>query len=314
MMCFVSYRREHQQQMQTSDQFQILVSPWTCPRCSFENTEHYYMCGSCSHEEEEFHLQKELNEAYKLEDKFAKLERHFGRTSKILLPVVSCFDEHHFRETIDMLYPFYERQDIQGIWLINTNCSVETLETVAMWIHETYPNLWVGINILGYNLFEVTQFMYNYSTVFKGLWVDNPQITAEGPYQNVPEIVASLFHQASWDGLYFGGTLFKYIRVSKDINQQNALCVNSIPYMDVITTSGDGTGIAISTEKIQRVHSLVHDQRPVGLASGVTAENIDSVKDFTDVYIVGTYFYCGDTYNISEEKLAILSRKINEEA
>jgi predicted TIM-barrel enzyme len=58
--------------------------------------------------------------------------------------------------------------------------------------------------------------------------------------------------------------------------------------MDVLTTSGDGTGIAIDKDKLIKIKSSVGDKQMVAVASGITADNIDVIKDYCDIYMLRT--------------------------
>jgi predicted TIM-barrel enzyme len=55
----------------------------------------------------------------------------------------------------------------------------------------------------------------------------------------------------------------------------------------VITTSGPSTGISADVEKVRKIKSLA-GQHAVGLASGVTSENIHEYIENTDISIVAT--------------------------
>ena len=48
---------------------------------------------------------------------------------------------------------------------------------------------------------------------------------------------------------------------------------NAMPYMDVVTTSGPGTGKAAAPEKIRTIRQAIGD-KPLAIASGVTPENV----------------------------------------
>lgn len=284
-------------------QLDIVTEKWICPLCTFENSKHYYRCEMCNLEDEKFHI-RYLNEEYKEENKFQKLHNYFNKITNILLPVVSCFNEEQFEYNIDILYEYYVQKKIDGIIIINTNCSLDILFNTLNIMKNKYPDLWIGINILGYNIFEVLNYLTEI-TMVNGLWIDNSYVT-DKDYQNIPEIIINHFKNISWDGLYFGGTLFKYIKYSGDTNK---ICSNSIPYMDIITTSGDGTGIPIEINKLQNIYNIIDNKRPIALASGITSDNIDIIKEYVDIFIVGTYIV-DDNYNININNLNLLINKL----
>jgi len=57
--------------------------------------------------------------------------------------------------------------------------------------------------------------------------------------------------------------------------------------MDVVTTSGPGTGKAADIEKIKRI-KLAMKNHPLGIASGVTAQNVRTYMEYADFILVAT--------------------------
>ena len=112
-----------------------------------------------------------------------------------------------------------------------------------------------------------------------------------------------------WKGLYFGGVAFKY---QKRVN--NILLATKIAcrYMDVITTSGNGTGVSAEPEKINLMSPIVQKyNKKLGIASGITINNIEDYKS-VNYYLVATgiskdFF----TFNpILVKKLAMILKNI----
>ena len=87
-----------------------------------------------------------------------------------------------------------------------------------------------------------------------------------------------------WSGLYFGGVAFKYQRPVDDLAQAAMIAAD---YMDVVTTSGPGTGHAASLEKISCLKQALGDQ-PLAIASGITPENVGDYLDRADCFLVAT--------------------------
>src|SRR5262245_19066696 len=62
----------------------------------------------------------------------------------------------------------------------------------------------------------------------------------------------------------------------------------SLPgYMDVVTTSGPGTGHAADTNKIWRMKLALGDT-PLAIASGITPENVGNYLPHADSFLVAT--------------------------
>jgi predicted TIM-barrel enzyme len=57
--------------------------------------------------------------------------------------------------------------------------------------------------------------------------------------------------------------------------------------MDVVTTSGPGTGEAAHVDKI-RVMKEALDDFPLAIASGITPQNVGDYLPFSDCYMVAT--------------------------
>lgn len=84
--------------------------------------------------------------------------------------------------------------------------------------------------------------------------------------------------------LYFGGVAFKYQRHVEDFE---SACRVATRYMDVVTTSGPGTGHAAEVEKIRRMKAAL-GVIPLAIASGVTPENVADYLPHADCFLVAT--------------------------
>ena len=89
-----------------------------------------------------------------------------------------------------------------------------------------------------------------------------------------------------WAGLYFGGVAFKYQRTVPDSLLPDA-ARQATPWVDVITSSGPGTGYAASVEKAKALRSGA-GRHPVALASGVSPENVAGFLPYVDAYLVAS--------------------------
>jgi hypothetical protein len=89
-----------------------------------------------------------------------------------------------------------------------------------------------------------------------GLWVDDAGIDERTRDQPDAAMVARARQESGWDGLYFGGVAFKYQRPVEDLTSAARIAAR---YMDVVTTSGPGTGIAAARDKIVAMKEAVGD-------------------------------------------------------
>jgi uncharacterized protein len=119
-----------------------------------------------------------------------------------------------------------------------------------------------------------------------GIWSDNASIDERATEQPGAEEMIAARRARNWTGLYFGGTAFKYQRdvALADLGQVAAIAAR---YMDVLCTSGPGTGQAADPERLRALHAGAGDAA-IALASGVTADNVRTYVPYIDAFMVGT--------------------------
>jgi predicted TIM-barrel enzyme len=116
------------------------------------------------------------------------------------------------------------------------------------------------------------------------VWVDNAGIDEMADEQTQAERTAAAQAKSGWQGLYFGGVAFKYQRPVANLARAAVLATR---YMDVVTTSGSGTGQAAHQEKIRTMKQAVGDF-PLAIASGITPENVHRYLGLADCFLVAT--------------------------
>ncbi len=168
-----------------------------------------------------------------------------------------------------------------GVFLINHSMSASELLAIHRAVVAEHPDWWVGVNCLDLTPVEVFQRINN---TVAGVWVDNARVDEETDSQPEAERVLAARQKAGWTGLYFGGVAFKYQRPVLDLTQAAA---KAAQYMDVVTTSGSGTGRAALVEKIRIMKQALGDF-PLAIASGVTPENVSDYLDNADCFLVAT--------------------------
>ena len=166
-----------------------------------------------------------------------------------------------------------------GVFLINGPS--EWLLEIHAAISELHPNWWVGINCLGNRPDEVYEMV---SDKVAGVWADNAGIEEGSAAQAYADRVSAARQKQSAKCLYFGGVAFKGQRRVDDLETASRIAAR---YMDVVTTSGPGTGRAADVEKIRRMKSALGDT-PLAIASGITPENVDNYLPFADSFLVAT--------------------------
>lgn len=168
-----------------------------------------------------------------------------------------------------------------GVFLINHGMSHRELLQIHRTVFAEHSDWWVGVNCLDLSPGEVFQKIDDFVA---GVWVDNAMIDEASEAQPAAEAILAAKEQAGWNGLYFGGVAFKYQRPVDDLTQA---AMKAARYMDVVTTSGPGTGDAASAEKIRTMKAALGDY-PLAIASGVTPENVGDYLDYADCFLVAT--------------------------
>lgn len=143
------------------------------------------------------------------------------------------------------------------------------------------PGFWVGINCLG---LSVEEMFTRAGDRVPGVWTDDALVDEETDDQLAARRIVEVQAAHGWRGLYFGGVAFKYQRPVADLARAARLAA---PYVDVVTTSGPGTGQAAPPEKVRVMKEAIGD-RPLGLASGVTPENVTEYLPWVDSILVAT--------------------------
>jgi uncharacterized protein len=168
-----------------------------------------------------------------------------------------------------------------GVFLINHHISHQTLLKIHHELHKQFDDWWVGVNCLDLPPDQV------FSAVSKevaGIWVDNAHINERTHHQPEAERTDLARKESGWNGLYFGGVAFKYQRHVADLGAAAKVAQR---YMDVVTTSGPGTGQAASRDKIVALREALGDS-PLAIASGITPENVGDYLDVADCFLVAT--------------------------
>jgi uncharacterized protein len=168
-----------------------------------------------------------------------------------------------------------------GVFLINHGITDQALLDVHAAVADEQPGWWVGVNCLGMSPEAVFRAI---PTTVGGVWVDHAGIDESQDQQPFADRVLAVRDARVPRCLYFGGVAFKYQRPVSDLE---AACRVAARYMDVVTTSGAGTGTPAEVEKIRRMRRALGDT-PLGIASGITPENVGDYLPHADFFLVAT--------------------------
>ncbi len=204
-----------------------------------------------------------------------------------ILPVIHTVDFNQVIYNADLCY----NNGIRNIFLIthsftNKNLMTTNLNGYFHVIKNKYPDMKVGVNYLHLSTLDAMKEAQKIKTDF--LWADKSFINKD----NIS--IAEEIADNSKDILYFGCVAFKYQKPEIDLEWT---CKKACTLMDVVTTSGELTGLPPTLEKIQTIRNYIGD-KPLAIASGVTAENKHIYDDLVDYYLVASSII--DQYNDTE--------------
>jgi predicted TIM-barrel enzyme len=212
----------------------------------------------------------------------SRIAEVFGITP-VVLPVVHPINRDEALRSVGVV----ARAGAKGLFLIDQGLGEREVLTLIVEVRAMYPALWIGVNLLSRSPAEaLTVALDACGGKIDGIWSDNAGIDERTSEQRRPDELVATRHVLGWSGLYFGGVAFKYQRdvPGADLARAAALAAN---YMDVLCTSGPGTGQAADPEKLQMLHAGAGDSA-IALASGVTAANAHVYVPYVDAFLVGT--------------------------
>jgi len=206
-----------------------------------------------------------------------RIDAVFG-SPRVLLPVVHPVGLREALSSVETA----ATAGVRGVFLIDQGMNEhEVLELVST-VRASFPALWIGVNLLSRAPSEVLEV----APTIDGVWSDNAVIDERGETQTAADEFIAARTLRSWRGLYFGGVAFKYQRevASADLGRAAGIAASR---MDVVCTSGPGTGKAATVAKVAAMRAGMGDAA-LGLASGVTVENVEAYLPYVNAFLVGT--------------------------
>jgi predicted TIM-barrel enzyme len=207
------------------------------------------------------------------------LQRVFRR-SRVFLPVIHPVSKDTALRSIETAV----EAAADGIFLINQGMDDDGVLAFIPEVRERYRDLWIGVNLLGNRPEDVVRMIAGLSV--GGLWTDNAYISEAEVEQPAGADFQRAREETGWDGLYFGGVAFKYQRPVPD-HLLPVAARKAVPWLDVITSSGPGTGHAAPVDKAKALRAGA-GTHPLALASGVSPENIAGFLPYVDAYLVAS--------------------------
>ncbi len=233
-----------------------------------------------------------------------RITETFGK-SPVLLPVVHPVNRDTALRSIDVV----RAAGCKGLFLINQGMSSSDVLQLVREVRARDPKLWIGINLLDRRPTDaLADALDQCDGRIDGIWADNAHIDEHSATQPRAEDFSAARHARGWTGLYFGGVAFKYQRevAPADLPRSAAVAAR---FMDVVCTSGPGTGQAADLDKVAALRQGLGDGA-LALASGVTPENVRAYLPYVDAFLVGTGIEASFGV-IDETKLTALMRAMH---
>lgn len=190
-----------------------------------------------------------------------------------------------------------------GVLLVNNGGRVSgkladrnNLVNIALEVKNVFPEYLVGVNALDVSMIDAYRQVAK--TKLDILWSDSGGITEDADGEAV---CSKKFFEIKTDTKvkFFGGVAFKGQPQPRNLA---TVCEMATKIFDGVITSGPATGEPADPEKIYTMRKLV-DPRKLGIASGLSVENLHLYKD-ADIFIVGTSLGDrGSFYYYSKQKV-----------
>ncbi len=201
------------------------------------------------------------------------------RYGKAFFPVVHVADQYQAVRDLEVA----AWSDADGAFLISHGpMQAEELAELYALCKGVVP----GAFLLGANFYPkplLQAFGYAPKCGLDALWADDGMPRYDPPR---PATVNDIRAESSFRGLLFGGLAFKGQRqVDDSLIPQVVELAKAC--MDVIVTSGPETGTAPALRKMALLRECCGDF-PLGIASGMTPENIRDFLPYADCFLVNT--------------------------
>jgi predicted TIM-barrel enzyme len=181
-----------------------------------------------------------------------------------------------------------------GVYLINHHGKDQLGDLFNTFNKLNYvkPDSFIGVNLLGVRPLAACIVMNRLHTdktisrIPDGLWADNALTESQ-----MGETLAYKKQVGGMDGLrYLGGISFKYTGTfTENPALASQLTSEALERVDVITTSGAGTGTPPTVAKITAMKNIADSaHKPLAVASGIDVGNVTNYQGIVDELLVAS--------------------------
>jgi hypothetical protein len=214
-----------------------------------------------------------------------------SRSNKIFA-VIHLINEPNIsieQRTIDQVTIAFDN-NIDGVFLIPAEGGMPSDIIISCYqaVRNKYADKFIGINFMA----PIDHIIKIMPHTIDGLWTDY----GIGVKSDIEQIIKlrSFLDTIKWSGLLFAGFFFKGNNSkipSNELLSESARRL--VKYADVLTTSGECTGVSIDIKTLSNISNASHDSNidskiSICVASGVTSDNILSMTKYSNYFMVGT--------------------------
>lgn len=161
-----------------------------------------------------------------------------------------------------------QKHGAAGVMLISMQGDYIGTDECAEVIRHNFPDLKIGANYLGAE--PRSALMRSWHHRYAATWTDEHDVTGR---------------PGSPEHMFFVGVAFKG---QPHQERPGRAAAQAVEWGLIPTTSGQGTGIAPSLEKLASIRSCLRPGMPLALASGATPQNISSFAPYLTHVLVST--------------------------
>lgn len=185
--------------------------------------------------------------------------------NKRVIPVIHYLSDEQVYTNIETCLSV----GVNNVFLINHLTDYHDLLNVTKRVRKDFPDLWVGLNFLDL----LPKDVLGMDLHINALWFDKT-------------LTLDDIKDKKFEGEIFSGFNFKY---QKQYHGDDLIEVSNLikKTSTVACTSGSGTGISANVNRIKDLKDILGDF-PMGLASGVSEDNIESYLPYVDNFLVAT--------------------------
>lgn len=241
-----------------------------------------------------------------------------------IFPVVHCGS--NLVSNLEQIFTAYDC-GADGVFLIHHVLKAEKfselmdkLDYLAVNKYKNGPEKWppdfsIGVNYLGATPLQAAELIKPWML---NLWSDNSAICLEnfsGEAEVAKEVIEKIRSTGNSNSEFFGSLAFKYQYQPdyEELHRSISVACSIDGY--IVTTSGDATGSAPTTEKIKMFREIMPADKRLAIASGVSVRNVGSLIEAggTD-FLVSNSICTNDILDYEKTKGLVNEAKGNEVA